>query len=129
MIWSIDRAPAVCDSVTAYYVNKTATQAGPIIPLCALHRGQRVAFAIVNNGSTGVSEIKYSVPSAGNINLALFNMKGALVQNLANGLREPGISYTIAVSKNISGNSVKPGAYVVKLATPESSEQGTIIIK
>ncbi len=129
MIWSIDRAPTVCDSVTAYYVNKTVTQAGPLIPLCALHRGQRVAFTIVNNGSTGISEIRYSVPSAVSVKLALFNMKGALVQKLASGQREPGTNYTVVVSKNISGNSVKPGAYVVKLATPESSEQGTIIIK
>ena len=129
MIWEIDRAPAVCDSVTAYYVNKTTTQAGPIVPLSALHRGQRATFAIVNNGSTNVSEIRYSVPSTENVNLALFNMKGALVHNLVNGLHEPGISYNVVLSRNISGISIKPGAYVVKLVTPGSTEAGAIIVR
>jgi GH18 family chitinase len=128
MIWEIDRAPAVCDSVTAYYVNKNTTPVQPVL-LSALHHGQRVTFAVVNNGVTGASEIRYSVPSAENVNLALFNMKGALVQNLASGAREPGISYSIVLGNNISGISVKPGAYVVKLATPESTEAGMMVVK
>lgn len=128
MIWEIDRAPALCDSVTAYYVNKNTTPVQPM-PLNAMHRWQRVMFAIVNNGSTGVSEIRYSVPSAEAVSLELFNMKGALVQNLANGLREPGITYTIALGKNISGISIKPGAYVVKMAAPGITETGSMVVK
>jgi hypothetical protein len=109
-------------------VNKNTTPVQPM-PLSAMRRGQRVMFAVVNNGSTGVSEIRYSVPWAEAVNLELFNMKGALVQNLANGLREPGFTYSIALGNNISGISVKPGAYIVKLAAPGSIEAGMVVVK
>ena len=125
MIWEIDRAPAKCDSVTAFYCNKNAPSQVFSLPLAAAHRGQRASFAIVNSGIAGLSEIRYSVPSAQAVNVELFNMKGALVQNLANGIREPGKSYTISLAHN----SVGSGSYVVRIATPASTESGMVVVK
>jgi hypothetical protein len=129
MIWEIDRAPAKCDSgddTTAYYVNKNAT---PILTSAPLRRTRQSMFSIINGGSKGIIEIRYSVPSSEVVNLELFNMKGALVQNLAHGIHEPGKNYTVSLGKNDAGISIKPGAYVVNFATPASTEAGMVVVK
>jgi hypothetical protein len=129
MIWEIDRAPAKCDSVTAYYCIKNAPIPVLSLPMATMPHGQRVMFAIVNNGVTGESEIRYSVPSAEVVNLELFNMKGAVVQILANGKTDPGRNYVIPLGKNDAGISITPGAYVVKMTTPASTEAGMVFVK
>jgi GH18 family chitinase len=130
MIWEIDRAPAVCDSVTAYWVNKNPTTAALPMPMMSgMQDGQHALFAIVNSGATGTAEIRYSLPMAETVNLELFNMNGALVQNLARGMQEPGKDYVISLGKNVAGASVRPGAYVVKFATPRSTQAGTVVVK
>ena len=126
MVWEVDRAPKVCDSVTAFWVNKTVTAIEPM-PLASLTPGRRAAFTIVNNGST--SEIRYSVPTSGVVSLELFNMMGARVQSLAQGMRESGVGYVITLGRNESGRSVTPGMYVLRMATPESSVSGTVVVK
>jgi hypothetical protein len=125
MIWEVDRAPAKCDSVTALYCSKNAPISIQAMPGAVGHQGSRFMFSIVNNGSAGATEIRYSVPSAQIVNLELFNMKGALVQNLANGNREPGKNYTVSLARN----SVGSGSYVVKMVTPTSSEAGMVLVK
>jgi hypothetical protein len=124
MIWEIDRAPAKCDSVTAFYCKKNAPNPVFSMPLAAAHRGQRVTFSIANLGATGATEIRYSVPSTQVVNMELFNMKGALVQNIASGIREPG-RYTISLARNSLGS----GSYIVKMATPASTESGMVVVK
>lgn len=128
MVWEIARACAKCNDTTAYYVNKNATQAfWPV--LAGSQRVQHATFAIINNGTAGVSEIRYSVPSTQAVSLELFNMKGALVQNLSQGVQEPGRNYVIPLGKNNAGISVTPGVYVVKMATPSSTESGMVVVK
>jgi hypothetical protein len=126
MVWEIARACAKCDDTTAYYVNKNAT---PVLALVPSQRTRQSLFSIINGGSNGNIEIRYSVPWAEVVNLELFNMKGALVQNLAHGIHEPGKSYTISLGKNDAGISIKPGAYVVNFATPGSTEAGMVVVK
>ncbi len=128
MIWAVGSAPRVCDSVTAYYVNKNPTATLPLAA-SAPCVSRNVTFAIAFNTTTGAGEIRYSVPSAEMVNLEIFNMKGAVVCNLAQGMREPGMNYSVPIGTNVSGISIKPGAYVVKLAAPGNVQAGTVILK
>jgi Glycosyl hydrolases family 18 len=128
MVWEIDRAPAICDSVTASWVNKNATSTIPSNQPVA-HLSHRAVFAIVNNAATGVEEIRYSVPSAEAVSFELFNMNGVKVQSLAAAMCEPGIRYTIAIGKKDAGIFVAQGTYVAKMATPTGTEAGTVVVK
>ena len=128
MVWEIDRACTKCDDTTAYYVNKNAVV--PVMPMLSglTQNGQRVLFSVSNGTGIGVSEIRYSVPSSQVVNLSLFNMKGALVQNLANGMQVPG-NYVIPVGRYTSRTRVSPGVYVAKMASPASTESGMVVVK
>ncbi len=130
MIWEIDRAPAKCDSVTAFYCKKQAP-ISPVLsmPMTASRKAQRTMLSILTNGTTGAKEIRFSVPSAEAVNLELFNLNGALVRTIAKGMREPGVNYSISLGKNNSNVSVIPGTYVLKFATPLSSEAATVVVK
>jgi Glycosyl hydrolases family 18 len=128
MVWEIARACTACNDTTAYYVNKNAVV--PVMPMLSglMQNGQRVLFSVSNGTGIGVSEIRYSVPSSQVVNLSLFNMKGALVQNLANGMQSPG-NYVIPVGRYTSRTRVSPGVYVAKMASPASTESGMVVVK
>ncbi len=123
MVWEVDAAPKACDSVTALWVNKNATSVQPVAMGAAM-MSREDNFAIVNNVATGGAEIKYSIPSAEVVNLNLFNMKGALVQNLSQGSREAG-TYSVAISRGL----VSPGAYILRMGTPVGNQAGIVIVK
>jgi hypothetical protein len=128
MVWEIARACAKCNDTTAYYVNKNATSALPM--LANMPRGQQLGFSVLNNGTSGACEIRYSVPLAEVVNVELFNMAGSLVKNLASGVHEAGKTYSIPLSRSNAGNGmVSPGMYVVKMATPQNSTSGMVVVK
>lgn len=69
-----------------------------------------ISLLVKRNGTTGMSEICYTVPSSSinaNINLGVYDIKGALVKTLVHGQGNPGV-YTIPFGQNA------PGAYFVK---------------
>ncbi len=125
MVWEIARAPKVCDSVTAYYVNKNIT---PVLAALTTQQAPQSIFSIINNGTAGAGEIRYCVSSAQCVNIELFNMNGSCLQKLASGTQDAG-THIIALGKGNSGFSIAPGAYVVKMATPERNQAQTIFVK
>jgi hypothetical protein len=127
MIWEIARACAKCQDTNAYYVNKTTT---PVLPMMAMtQHEQQASFSIMNNGTANGQGIRFCVPSAQTITLQVFNMKGALVQNLTQRAYGPG-TYTIPLANNNGGRAlIHSGIYVVKMATPGSSTSGTLVVR
>ncbi len=128
MVWEVDRAPKKCDSVTAFYVNKTVTSVVDG-PFASMRHAPKAVFSIVNNAASGINELHYSVLSEEAVNLEIFNMNGALVQRIARGMQHPGIDYSISVGKNNANVSAKPGVYVLKVATPTNNMAGTVVVK
>jgi GH18 family chitinase len=125
MVWEIARACAKCDDTTAYYVNKNATS---VMAFASMPPTQQPMFSLVNHGLTGITEIRYFVPSAESVDLGLFDMRGVLVRTLFRGSHEPG-SYSILVGRNNAGLSVGPGVYVVKMAATAGNKSGLIVVK
>lgn len=127
MIWEIDRAPAVCDAITVKYTDKTksvTTRMGK--PRYADFRDQGISLRVTASG--GLQAIQYEMPTAGVVDLGLYDMKGNRVQNLASGARGPG-KYNISLDKNQAGFSINPGAYVVKLETPQGIQADQVVLK
>jgi GH18 family chitinase len=128
MVWEIARACAKCNDTTAYYVNKNATEALPL--LANMARNQQIGFSVLNNGTAGACEIRYSVPTTEVVNMKLFNMTGALVLDLASGMHQAGRIYSIPLAKSQAGRGmVLPGMYVVRMATPQNSTSGMVFVK
>lgn len=125
MIWAVGSAPRMCDSVTAYYINKSAT---PILAMAPIERSQQSIFSIVNGASDGISRIRFTVPATGSIDMRLFTLDGALVRTLYHGSHEPG-TFSLALDRGASGLPVAPGMYVLKMATPASSQAGKVVLK
>jgi Glycosyl hydrolases family 18 len=113
MIWEIDRAPKVCDSVTAHYVNKIVTAS---IPYFADREISENMLTVRRNRCSGISEICYTVPgsSASAIDLTMYDASGALVRTLVHGLGMPGTHSYVLEQDGLNCNS---GIYVFKLRT------------
>jgi hypothetical protein len=121
MIWEIDRAPRKCDSVTALYVNKNPTSIQPLA-LSGAPSNYCPTFAIVKNGTTGASEIRYNAPSAEVVTLELFNMKGALISTLVHGPVNGGL-FSVPLSATCA-----PGTYIVKMSANTTFQAATAVI-
>ncbi len=124
MVWEIDRAPAICDSITASYVNHNAVSLRK--PRYADLGDQAVTLRITRAG--GIQAVQYSLTAAGAVDLGLYDMQGTLINHLVQGERGPG-EYNLALDNAPAGRSLKPGAYVVKLATPAGNQSGEIILR
>jgi hypothetical protein len=125
MIWAVGSAPKVCDSVTAYYVNKNPV---PVLAFAPEQRTQQSLFTVVNGASDGIARIRYTIPSTENIDMKLFTMNGALVQTLYHGSHEGG-TFSIPIQRGSLGTSVGPGMYVLKFSTPTDNRAGTVVVK
>lgn len=124
MVWEIDRGPAICDSITASYVNKDAVSMAK--PRYADFSDRGISMRVT--GRNGLQAVHYVMPTSGVVDLGIFDMQGNLIRNLANGMRSPG-QYTITLDKPSLGISIQPGAYIVKLATPMGSQADEIVVK
>jgi hypothetical protein len=124
MIWEIDRAPRACDSVTALWVDKNAV----IVANRRFSEEQRIKEVTLSvSADGGLRAVRYELPEAGAVDLGLYDMRGALVRNLAHGAQGPG-AHTVALD-GLSDRAIRPGAYVVKLATPSGDRSGGITLR
>ncbi len=60
--------------------------------------------------------ITFNLPTAGNANLAIYNVKGQLVKNLANGAMAPGSHKLVWNGTDNNGRNVTSGIYFYKLS-------------
>ena len=123
MIWEIDRAPAVCDAITVKYTNKAVVGLGK--PRYADFRDKGIVLRVSREG--GLQSVHYAMEAAGYVDLGLYDMKGSLVHTLTAGARAPG-QYSINLDKS-AGVTLNPGAYVVKLSTPDGVRSHEIVLK
>ncbi len=127
MIWEIDRAPKVCDSVTASWVNKNATE---ILPYLADgNTAEKSLLVVRRNPNTGMSEICYTVPGivSSNVDVSMYNARGGFVAHLVHGSAMPG-SYSTPLAPGYAG--VSSGMYIFKLQTgPRYASAKTFIIR
>jgi chitinase len=108
MIWEIDRAPRACDSATALFVNKDA-----VAPLARFSSvGNPEMTLVVESGS-----LRYGLAAPGFVDLGVYDARGSLVRSLARGPQEAG-PHTLALSP------LRPGAYLIRLATPAGVQSG-----
>jgi GH18 family chitinase len=127
MVWEVARACAKCQDTNAYYVNKNATSIHPSF-LARMYNETHPLFSLVNSNGSGDCFIRYSVPTASFVDMKLFNMKGIMVRNLVQGEQQAG-NYTLSLGRSNSAIPINSGAYVVKMATPDGSQSGTVIVK
>jgi Glycosyl hydrolases family 18 len=111
MIWALGVAPAACDSVTAYYVNKNATG---IHPFYADYEASDNSLVVKRNKNTGISEIWYTTNAGSAVDLSVFDVNGALVRTLVGGISNPG-PHVISLQQN--STSMNSGVYIFKLKT------------
>jgi hypothetical protein len=122
MVWEIDRAPRACDSVTALFVNKNA-----IVAVNPFTGRLSEGLALTVDAAHGMRAVRYGLGAAGYVDLGLYDMRGALVRSLARGAQGPG-EYSIPLDAG-AGSAIRPGAYVVKLATPAGSRAGEVVVR
>ncbi|MDB6035791.1 MAG: chiB1 [Verrucomicrobiales bacterium] len=121
MVWDITHAPASTMDTVARYVSLSYTTGISTIQ----NTGSNGAvLSVQRDDLTGRNEISYSVASnlnGGWVDLGLYVMQGSLVRQLAHGRGEPGLHKASFDLGGAPGRSVKPGAYVVRLATDANS--------
>jgi endo-1,4-beta-D-glucanase Y len=84
----------------------------------------RGAF-LLDNISVGASgAIGYTVSRTGQVSLSLYDLTGRLVRNLVTGNQQAG-TYHLPV---ISTGALSGGSYLIRLATPEGTSSGRLIV-
>jgi hypothetical protein len=87
--------------------------------------GIPASLVIGNNGSSGLQQISYTVPSASNgafVDLSVYDLKGALVKTLVHGQADAGV-FTVPFAQTRA-----PGTYIVKLSSNNSLQATKAII-
>lgn len=68
----------------------------------------------------GSATIKYSLPYASNVRIAIFDVTGRLVANLLDGEQNTGEHEMVWDGFDYAGNQVATGVYFIRLSTPEN---------
>ena len=80
------------------------------------------------NPFSATTTIGYTLTSDEDVRVAVYNMLGQEVRALASGPSPEGYSAVTWDSKDDSGNRVSPGAYVVRLETPDAVETRKVLL-
>jgi flagellar hook assembly protein FlgD len=63
-------------------------------------------------------EISFSVPRAGRVHLAVYDLNGRLVRTVVDEERRAGVAAVEWSGTNASGSRLDPGIYFIKLESP-----------
>jgi len=122
MIWEIALACQKCDDTTGYYVDKSITTSARAARMNAI--GQSLTIS----GDGAHPSLAYDLESAGQVDLGIYDAKGSLVRNLLHREQESG-PHTLTLDRNTAGTTLRPGAYVVRLATPKGGKAGLLTLR
>ncbi len=75
------------------------------------------------NPFNNVTTIGYSVPAVGDVSLGVYDLQGRLVQQLHNGMVQPG-HYRVG----FNGKSLPSGLYLVRMQTPEGNHMKRLLL-
>jgi hypothetical protein len=64
------------------------------------------------------TKIRYSISSASEVSLSIYNIRGELVNKLTSGLHQPGTHSINWNGQNSLGEKVSTGVYIYSLSTP-----------
>ncbi|MDB5051043.1 MAG: chiB1 [Fibrobacteres bacterium] len=81
-------------------------------------------LAVARNTITGMQEVRYRIPASQGramVDVSLFDTRGTLRGRLFHGYNEPG-AYALPLA---AGNSLRPGAYIVKLSNGSAAQAAT----
>ncbi|MEO0108666.1 MAG: T9SS type A sorting domain-containing protein, partial [candidate division WOR-3 bacterium] len=87
-------------------------------------RTQALSLRIAPNPFSGTTTISYTLPSAGPMSLRLYDVTGALVATLVEGLRPAGSS-----ALSVSRSALTSGIYLLKLSTGNTTLTQKLIIE
>jgi hypothetical protein len=86
--------------------------------------GPQFALSVAPSLFSQATTIRYSLPSAGNASLKLYDITGQLITTLASGYHNAGTS-----SLRLSPSSLSSGIYVLKLTTDGSTTTAKLIVE
>jgi hypothetical protein len=88
----------------------------------------RLALSVRPNPMLDGGTVRFALPSAGNVDLKIYNVKGEVVKALAGGRIDAG-EYTMAWDgTNARGNRVSSGIYFLRLETQVGSLATKVVV-
>ena len=76
-----------------------------------------------------VTSIQYSVEKAGNVNISIYNIRGAKVFDLVSGYHSPGIRYSVEWNSNAQSNmAVSSGIYFYEMRSGDYVEKKKMVL-
>jgi len=92
-----------------------------MVPVLSLGR-------ILPNPVVSTAQISYTLPSAGEARLQIFDLTGRVVNTLAEGDQVPGLHTLIWNTDDHNGHLVPDGVYFYRLTTPEGSKVRSCVV-
>lgn len=89
---------------------------------------KEISLAVRPNPMLDGSQIRYALPSAGQADLKVYNVKGELVKTLASGKADAGEHHAAWDGTNARGYRVTSGIYFVRLETKAGSAVTKIVV-
>jgi hypothetical protein len=78
--------------------------------------------------STKTTKIRYALPSAGPVDLRIYDVQGRRVRVLSDGYKEAGAHLTTWDGKNEDGRSVPAGVYYYELRSESGDQKRTAVV-
>ena len=89
---------------------------------------ERVKLRIIQTLSGSGVEISYALPTASEMNLAIYDLSGKLIRTLVSGRESAGEKTVIWDRRDTSGKNLPAGIYFVKLTTPEYKTTRKVVL-
>jgi len=110
--------PVDSDGHVGGYSPRLSTSPATSVPDADLPTAFAIA-GVVPNPFNPITAIWYDVPRLESISLRVYNLRGRLVRELVQGAVTPGRHSVIWDGKNVRGQTVAAGVYIVRLVTPD----------
>jgi hypothetical protein len=108
--YSIDKGGAKTLNYTESYLNTNLKNPGSVTGIKQI--AGNVTYQISPNPFTEEINLNYTLPEATNVNIELFDIKGAKVATLVSNEIQTG---AVSVSKNVAQHTSTPGVYMLKI--------------
>jgi hypothetical protein len=92
--------------------------------------GQPAAFSFAVAGATpsrGGATLRYTLPKASNVSIAVYNIAGAKVRTLVSGTQAPGTHVVPFALNDGDGRKLSPGVYMVRIIAGDNVRSAHVI--
>jgi len=94
-----------------------------VLPQIAMTR----IAAVFPNPASGPATVRFELAQAEHVQLELYDVRGALVRTLANGMRSPGVFTESWDGRDRNGNTVSSGIYLLRFAAGNLRETRRLV--